>query len=662
MIPRYFYVPLLLLLLLLVALGISAQPAEPTSDATLVVTAAAETERLTAASPAKNNVVPGDPAWLGVGEMMDDAPLDFAAHLPLLYVIMGEGAVAIPRVIIEHDQECPPRLVLLPSEDGTKSIEGEIDIPEVTLRGVGDMELPFAFPIKICETRLETNKQKDAWSSGLLAFEGLQQDNIIRIPTDPQRVLLIADTGLRVKATNLGLGKCNGTKLYGIPQCVENFTQADLDQAGEGSFQGLDNWTLLDLMARAAETRPDLVAIMGDYVYRQSPCPANSTANADCAAINIPANFATNTSIPSGTIVNFVPGHWGDNWFGWWADFFFPALPLLKSAPIIAVRGNHENCARAGHGYLFLMDQAPYNGTDAGSYCLDYTAPYHVPFKNEQFLVMDDSFINPLNGGIDHFNFTNGTCPQAPTDESLIVPTSQNPYLDPKQDNATNADLAQFTTYMEKIRNFSLSHETNFYLSHRPVFAVACDGSEMTSLDWTIQQSLAANTLDRVVAMIGGHMHWLEALSFVNQSLPVQLVLGHGGTDRIPNYVNQDIFPYLQLQVGQETDNGSTLFQGRVEKGISDSRMFGFALMDRNTDTKNYDVTFLSLNRTTSIPKLVELEFQLTIKKGPRVTNSDTTRITHSDISSAGGRMPWGVGTTCTSFILVNSLVTFGAW
>eukprot|EP00978_Attheya_sp_CCMP212_P040707 scaffold225352_cov59-Attheya_sp.AAC.3 len=266
---------------------------------------------------------------------------------------------------------------------------------------------------------------------------------------------------------------------------------------------------------------------------------------------------------------------------------------------------------------------------------------------------MDDSFINPLNGGIDHFNFTNGTCPQAPTDESLIVPTSQNLFLDPKQENATMADLDQFTSYMEDIRALSLSHETNFYLSHRPVFAVACDGSEMTSLDWTMQQSLAANTLDRVVAMIGGHMHWLEALSFVNQSLPVQLVLGHGGTDRIPNYVDQDIFPYLQLEVGQETDNGSTLFQGRVEKGMTDSRMFGFALMDRNTDTKNYDVTFLSLNRTTPVPKLVELEFQLTIPKGPRV-NSDT--------SSAGGRMTWGVGTTCTSFILVNILATFGAW
>eukprot|EP00978_Attheya_sp_CCMP212_P040706 scaffold225352_cov59-Attheya_sp.AAC.2 len=289
MIPRC--VPLLLLL---AALGVSAQPGEPTPDATLVVTAAAaapsfmsptyttaqtstetataaETPYATAAIPA--TVVPGDPAWLGDGEMMDDAPVDFEAYLPLLYVIMGEGAVAIPRVIIEPDQECPP-LVL--------RTEGEIDIPEVTLRGVGDMELPFAFPIKICETRLETNKQKDAWSSGLLTFEGLQQQDAIRIPTDPQRVLLIADTGLRVKATNLGLGKCNGTKLYGIPQCAENFTQADLDQVGEGSFQGLDDWPLPDLMARAAETRPDLVAIMGDYLYRQSEIALSCQQHCQC--------------------------------------------------------------------------------------------------------------------------------------------------------------------------------------------------------------------------------------------------------------------------------------------------------------------------------------------------------------------------------------------
>ena len=46
---------------------------------------------------------------------------------------------------------------------------------------------------------------------------------------------------------------------------------------------------------------------------------------------------------------------WGDNWTTWQADFFTPAAPLLAAAPIVLVRGNHEDCDRAGPGFLLLM-------------------------------------------------------------------------------------------------------------------------------------------------------------------------------------------------------------------------------------------------------------------------------------------------------------------
>lgn len=52
----------------------------------------------------------------------------------------------------------------------------------------------------------------------------------------------------------------------------------------------------------------------------------------------------------------------------------------------------------------------------------------------------------------------------------------------------------------------------------------------MATLDWTLQQYLDPSTLDRVSGVVAGHMHWLEVLAFENEDLPVQLVVGHGGT------------------------------------------------------------------------------------------------------------------------------------
>ena len=37
----------------------------------------------------------------------------------------------------------------------------------------------------------------------------------------------------------------------------------------------------------------------------------------------------------------------------------------------------------------------------------------------------------------------------------------------------------------------SLSHETNIYLSHRPLYAVACNSTHYVTLDWTMQQAIA---------------------------------------------------------------------------------------------------------------------------------------------------------------------------
>ena len=80
----------------------------------------------------------------------------------------------------------------------------------------------------------------------------------------------------------------------------------------------------------AAAWKPDLVLHVGDYHYRENECPASAPG---CEG-----------------------SPWGYGWDAWSADFFSPGAPLLNAAPMVMVRGNHENCFRAGQGWMRFLD------------------------------------------------------------------------------------------------------------------------------------------------------------------------------------------------------------------------------------------------------------------------------------------------------------------
>jgi hypothetical protein len=112
-------------------------------------------------------------------------------------------------------------------------------------------------------------------------------------------------------------------------------------------------------------------------------------------------------------------------------------------------------------------------------------------------------------------------------------------------------DVKYYTEAMEYIESLSLERETNFLVSHHPFLAIACNDTEIITADWTLQQALGSNTLDRVSAVISGHQHWFQLLEFDGDALPAQLVVGHGGTKLIKNYVNQDSLSRIRLNVGR---------------------------------------------------------------------------------------------------------------
>ena len=148
----------------------------------------------------------------------------------------------------------------------------------------------------------------------------------------PERILVIGDTGCRIQGSN---------------------AQACNDPG---------KWPFAVIAAEAAKLKPQLIIHVGDYDYRESPCPAG---NAGCAG-----------------------ALWGDNWASWNADFFVPAAPLLTAAPFVFVRGNHEECSRFGPGWLRLMGPLPVAPRAA---CTEHIGPYAIPLESFTLAVMDDA-------------------------------------------------------------------------------------------------------------------------------------------------------------------------------------------------------------------------------------------------------------------------------
>jgi len=158
--------------------------------------------------------------------------------------------------------------------------------------------------------------------------------NARRLPLpkrDPARVIVIGDTGCRIKGRFVQ--DCNHP----------------------------DTWPFLQVAASAAREKPDLILHVGDYLYRESPCPEGSEK-----------------------LCGGSPA--GDNWEAWNADFFTPAADLLSAAPWAFTRGNHEDCDRTWRGWFYYLDPRPWDGK-----CAEYPPPYLIKLGKFQLAMVDTS-------------------------------------------------------------------------------------------------------------------------------------------------------------------------------------------------------------------------------------------------------------------------------
>ncbi len=263
-------------------------------------------------------------------------------------------------------------------------------------------------------------------------------------PADPQRILVLGDTGCRIKGSYL---------------------QACNDPVA---------WPFAGLAKAAAAMKPDLVLHLGDYLYRESPCPEG---NKGCAG-----------------------SPYGDNWDSWNADFFAPAAPLLAAAPWIIVRGNHEDCNRSGPGFLRLLGPIAF---DPAAPCIAHLEPYAVEIGQQTLAVMD-----------------NASASDTSVDADQVV-------LYRKDFEALTA-----LENTRPGRNIWLAAHRPMWAAISGPLGVPIGGSATL-----IEAAGDLTAFAAISLMLSGHIHTFEAINY-EAKVPPQIVAGHGGDNLDPTPAN----------------------------------------------------------------------------------------------------------------------------
>jgi len=331
--------------------------------------------------------------------------------LEAAYVVLGpQGPVA--RTVHKNAKDCPSLTL-----DGTPQPMGVRMAPQTGKNA--------AFPVLVCELLIPSGTTSASLGKRKLPLP----------PATLASIAVIGDTGCRLKSGHHG-----------------------------GQFQDCDvtaQWPFSVLAASVAAKKPQAVLHVGDYLYRESPCPPQDPG---CKG-----------------------SPYGDNWLTWKADFFRPARKLLIAAPWIAVRGNHEDCARSGEGFMLFLDPTLAQNQQPPA-CPDLNPQFTVDIGGQSIIVLDSSNADD--------NCAPGACASAPYAQQFAAMTPAN---------------------------------GAWLISHRPLYAFVDTSSPINS---TLQQALAqwqGKPPPGIALAISGHIHLWEVLGFADQRAP-QFVIGNGGT------------------------------------------------------------------------------------------------------------------------------------
>lgn len=245
----------------------------------------------------------------------------------------------------------------------------------------------------------------------------------------PQRIVILGDSGCRLK------GKV-------VQDCNDPVA----------------GWPFAKVAALATARRPDLVIHVGDYYYRETACKDGDRA---CAG-----------------------SPFGDRWPTWKAELFDPAAGLLKAAPWVFARGNHEDCARGGKGWFRLLDADPKART--------------CPAQSDTFAVDI--------GGL-----------------RLAV-------IDTADGDDNTKDSAEIAALVARLKAIPAGTTPVWLVTHRPIWIVKRQDTVLSDDGGNAneREAVRAQGLGRVELVVVGHKHNFTSLDF-GAGRPGQLLVGTGG-------------------------------------------------------------------------------------------------------------------------------------
>jgi hypothetical protein len=408
----------------------------------------------------------------------------FQARDPLqsAFVIVADDGAAIARAITTASS-CPAiEIDGRPAAMAVRAPLAPIPLRHASGEAKG-RPAPVSSAVQSCETALPPNARR-------VVVDG----QALPLPVaEPKRIVVIGDTGCRLKGKEFQ--DCNDAQAFPFARVA----------------------------ASAAAWKPDLVVHVGDFHYREDPCPADRPG---CAG-----------------------SPFGYGWDAWNADFFAPARTLLAAAPWVVARGNHESCWRGGQGWWRFLDPRPFTpdtscDDPARDGIADYTDPYAVPLGGDAQLLVFDSANTSYKG------FKPG---------------------DPR--------LERYADTYRKLETLAARARHNIAVDHHPLYGFGAEQDKKTGeirlfggdagliqTFGAIQPRLLPANVD---VLLSGHVHLWEQVSFSSDH-PTQFVSGFAGTA-------EDIVP-LPATVAP----GTSPAPGAVVEAMSSwIDGFGFMTMER---------------------------------------------------------------------------------
>jgi hypothetical protein len=436
------------------------------------------------------------------------------ACTPALILVTAAAAKSPPPYVVLGAQGPVARAIMVPGSKKKKvpscpRIEVDGASKKMVVRAEPDKKKHFN--IRVCEFVLGSAKQATVASHAL--------------PIPPEKVQTIAvfgDTGCRLKA---------GKDADEEDEADE--AAAAVEKSGDGKYQDCKtSWPFQAMSETIAKAKPDLVIHVGDYYYRESPCDDHPGCHGS---------------------------PYGDKWRTWEADFFTPAAALLKKAPWIVTRGNHEICKRGGIGYALLLDPTPVDGGSTPKCPLS-----EPPLRYDQYTVNV--------GG-----------------RSFIMLDSSDAPDDCKK--TCDSDW-----YYQQFRAMGRPREGTWLITHKPIWGFTysknkkTDKRELGIRNMTLQAALKNEEFKNVPPagidlVLSGHIHLWEALSFEDGRTP-QFVLGSGGTE-LAHKLPDDL-------KGHEID------ATKVAAIAADHR-FGYTMFEPSKHGGHWDATYYPVDGTAPI-------------------------------------------------------------